>query len=921
MTVDGPEIGTLVVIVDRAKNLPNRKSIGKQDPYCAARLGKEAKKTETDRRGGQTPRWDQELRFTVHDSPDYYQLKVSVFNDDKKTEIIGETWVNLQEVIVPGGGQNDLWHNLNCKGKYAGEVRIEITYYDSRPKQEKAEKIRQTGANGVDDGGRDSLKGPRQPKAPVKRRPLPSDPVTGARPPQADDSPPRAYQPPSAVPEHVQTQVHGYQTPSYIPNHSPLQNVEYYTPPPRMPQPQGYAGSPNLTGNTNGYGTSPDVFSTSPTARQFPNDRYETYGHAPNGHTTNNQNNYGHGYDRYGGGEEHVDQRDLYDSGPAPYELPQPEDFDPPPSPGGPPPPPPAHRSRNGSQHVSPAPAMTSHDSYGFPSDRGSSNLHETPSHDMHRHSMPAYTQLNSYQAYTPPADQDQFRRSANAADFEQSPPRHHSYDSRYHGNYGSMQPTVEDAPPTPGPGNNSGQRGSGSRSTQYYDRRYDQVPSPAPLNLNGRESAASRKYSVSTVPSTQHSNGYGSTNSPASFRDQSVSSQTSYSTLPTQQRRISDEPVGGSPSPVDGYVEGYGLPPVPPTLVAGIDPNIAQEISDRIYADKRASYNQSVGNSSRGRFDSPPYQSSRPHPFSYQETAQPFVPAATTYDERQSRIATATVPIVKPRAISPDPRSPVRKSVSPAAPSPDKRRLSGVPFGPDSYNSLNPSLSGSTSTPSLSAKYDPNEPDPDAKIITHDGREVDPSDHIPESNYAPLLESKGPKYASQQPDRNYRPSPNGRQPNPSTGRTPLRQAAPRPQSMAASSPIQMSGGISEPSTPQNGRNRLQKKVNRMSAQPAPHSSPLAPISAYQDNTYAPSPRSLPRQHPGDYSNENYAPQQYGSSPGYRGTAAPPPIPAKIPVGPHAPPPHPNSADAWALLEEMKNIDLGNGRARRRGGR
>ena len=57
MTVDGPEIGTLVVVVDRAKNLPNRKSIGKQDPYCAARLGKEAKKTETDKRGGQTPRW------------------------------------------------------------------------------------------------------------------------------------------------------------------------------------------------------------------------------------------------------------------------------------------------------------------------------------------------------------------------------------------------------------------------------------------------------------------------------------------------------------------------------------------------------------------------------------------------------------------------------------------------------------------------------------------------------------------------------------------------------------------------------------------------------------------------------------------------------------------------------------------------
>jgi hypothetical protein len=57
MTVDGPVIGTLVAIFDRAKNLPNRRSMGKQDPYCAARLGKEAKKTATDRRGGQTPRW------------------------------------------------------------------------------------------------------------------------------------------------------------------------------------------------------------------------------------------------------------------------------------------------------------------------------------------------------------------------------------------------------------------------------------------------------------------------------------------------------------------------------------------------------------------------------------------------------------------------------------------------------------------------------------------------------------------------------------------------------------------------------------------------------------------------------------------------------------------------------------------------
>ncbi|KAI7296368.1 hypothetical protein KC315_g18760, partial [Hortaea werneckii] len=78
MSVDGPEIGTLVLICDRARNLPNRRTMGKQSAYCAARLGKEAKKTETDKRGGQTPKWDQELRYTVHDSPDYYTLKISI---------------------------------------------------------------------------------------------------------------------------------------------------------------------------------------------------------------------------------------------------------------------------------------------------------------------------------------------------------------------------------------------------------------------------------------------------------------------------------------------------------------------------------------------------------------------------------------------------------------------------------------------------------------------------------------------------------------------------------------------------------------------------------------------------------------------------------------------------------------------------
>lgn len=117
------------------------------------------------------------MRFNVHDSPDYYQLKVSVFNDDKKTELIGETWVALNQIVVPGGGTNDLWHRLNCKGRYAGDIRIELTYYDTRPKLEKAEERRQSAPiMGSMDQASSGVGGPRQPK-PVKRRPLPADPT------------------------------------------------------------------------------------------------------------------------------------------------------------------------------------------------------------------------------------------------------------------------------------------------------------------------------------------------------------------------------------------------------------------------------------------------------------------------------------------------------------------------------------------------------------------------------------------------------------------------------------------------------------------------------------------------------------------------------------------------------------------------
>jgi len=101
-------------------------------------------------------------------------------------------------VIKPGGGQNDVWHQLSFKGKYAGDVRIELTYYDirERPQEKKPAKERSSQPTESVCGSEISLPasrslGPRE----IKRRPLPQSPVAPVPIEQA------APQRPSKVPQ------------------------------------------------------------------------------------------------------------------------------------------------------------------------------------------------------------------------------------------------------------------------------------------------------------------------------------------------------------------------------------------------------------------------------------------------------------------------------------------------------------------------------------------------------------------------------------------------------------------------------------------------------------------------------------------------------------------------------------------------
>lgn len=652
------------------------------------------------------------MRFTVHDSPDYYQLKVSVFNDDKKTELIGETWVALDQIVVPGGGTNDLWHGLNCKGRYAGDIRIELTYYDTRPKLEKAEDRRQSASiMGSLDQGSGGIGGPRQPKQ-VKRRPLPADPTDPSR-------------------------------------SSPLPQ----TPPPT---------NQTLSGSQQRYVESPDDYgfrSTPPTDKRHHRLQDEQPRSSP---LTNNQ---------------------------------QPR------------------RSYNDSLNVAPAPSQPYFD------------LYDPTSQADYRHvtdPMPSQSPQNGQlfdreEEYDTEYKEDwQIRPLAQPLQngMTHSDPSLAMIDPRLRQNtmphaWPNAKTVMDDEgpPPPPPPAHRS-------------------IPATVPLNTRARGSNT------------------GSTPGSPLAKVQSSSSFSGHQT---------------SISPSNSQV--YLHQGMPPSLIPGYEPQSAENESDRMYERRISARQQS--------HDQPLPQAKSPTSAA-QSRQQPLPRTFENMQERRAHRYSAPVerypaPISKPRAVSPDPRLPVRKSLSPQPAPAERPQQSGIPFSPDSFDAYNPSISASNSVNDPGARYSTPEQAREASrqherqeklgdgpIIGHDGRIIDPSDHLPTDTWAPEPEQKTPTRRVPEVTVRFRNSPQGAQPMPSAGRRPLNEA----RTQSASTPLYAHSAGNSPSNPAH-RNRLQQ---------------------------------YPRVSPGNI---------------------PPPVPGKVPMG--------VGKEDWgtdALSEEMRRIDIGSGRRR-----
>ncbi|KAG8529581.1 uncharacterized protein KY384_006218 [Bacidia gigantensis] len=865
MTVDGPEIGTLVVIIDRAKNLPNRKTMGKQDPYCAARLGKEAKKTETDKRGGQTPRWDQELRFTVHDSPDYYKLKVSVFNDDKKTELIGEVWLGLEDIVVRGGGQNDLWHTLSCKGRYAGDIRIELTYYDTRPKDNKVEDRRQsTPTEDTPEAPREGLSGPRQPR-PMKRRPLPRNP-TEATPPSSHPQTPQSMhheQPPIPQQRHVE---------------SP-DDYQFYTPP-QQPQHHQYQEQSrnDLPDIDDGYsahqGYSPQQYSLPPLpVRSSP--LHQVNPQPP-------QNLY----------------HDELEDNVYPPQMPQHHH----------------HRQPYAEEEDDSA-------THSYIEDRTT-----LPQQGLPRPQPQRYHQVQKQLPITPHGTvSSQQQRPTNSVDsygtYVSSPPsslRHESPETWSDQGNGLDD---DDGPPPPPTHRESSSR-SLPQTPQNSDLRgYASAPAPSPLQARNQRTSISHSP-LSQVHTVQANPAGMLSTSPSPYEHSHHSnSASSRHSLPQNRQRQTHPPVRESmPS---SLVAGYEARATPDEESVSSDPRHIephphflqqipreQQMSEPVLPTQRQvlAQRQVPLNAIRPGLDPRGHRNSVPVPG--------MRPGISNPDLRTPK--RKSVSIQQPGS------APHERPQSDLPFSPDSFNT----FNPqiDSANTINqagPAYTTPDQAREAAVQHDRDLQRGDGPIIGNDGRVIDPSDHLPADTWAPEPEQKAPKRGPEvtlrfkhSPQSSARPMP---QPA-AARRAPLAEARPNALPMQHPTMPQQTQSYSADNSPvsSSARARLQKKSRVGMGMGAPNSSPVVPTL----ETAAAAPRqfpTMPRHSASDYpirERENYGfmggSPTYGGdgrSPGGSGGGRAPPVPMKVPIG--------SGQEDWgnpadrALSEELRGIDIG----------
>ncbi|KAJ7220105.1 C2 domain-containing protein, partial [Mycena pura] len=126
-------ISRAVIVVLKARNLID-KYFWKQDVFAQVKLNGDAKRTQVDVKGGQTPEWDEEIRVPILKDAHERNRKLEVScwaKEPRKEENIGTGIVDLTETLKTG--EFDDWVRLDVSGVVRGEIYLEMTFFANAP--------------------------------------------------------------------------------------------------------------------------------------------------------------------------------------------------------------------------------------------------------------------------------------------------------------------------------------------------------------------------------------------------------------------------------------------------------------------------------------------------------------------------------------------------------------------------------------------------------------------------------------------------------------------------------------------------------------------------------------------------------------------------------------------------------------------
>jgi len=717
----------------------------------------------------------------VRNSPDYKSLKITVFNDDKKTDLIGETTLKLDKILVKGGGTDDGWRGLKCKEKYAGEILVELTFWDMRPKETPpvGEKRLEQALGGREKEREREKEAPRKvggaremvssKDRTVKRRPLPSDPTRSSR---------EDVSQPVSVPEKRTRRLRHSYHPGYEYNqpHNQHSYPELQHPQHRTPR-----------GSSRTVAMAPDP---SPVATGI--------------------------YDPYG--DSHIPGGDVFGR----FE----EDGDPHGQP--PPPPPPTHR-----RHYDASPG---HHSPNPP------HPHQQAIHKRHKsqHQLKHYQSVPDWQYHQQQQQQQQQSHSPDPREREMH--RSNSYDPRlpaqdqYGGSYPGPQTRyrgqddydeyayspnavastahLRQERPLTYHDENPGLSSGSTQASSFEDYRGEDDAPPPPPPPHGHSPAPMRFDEPNWgnhKPKTKEEEDLGL---PSYELSTQLAHRRSYSDMNARALEARRPSVGIESSPTRNGM------PIPPSLVPGIDPFVAEQMSGRIEAERGLgfadmssgplqlegpqSHSQVIQHRSSQNYHRPQVEEvqdvqlyqpqllpedqvvGRPVTVkkSREQRSAPMVKPMPIHGERDD-----VVPAVGATASSVRRNStlvmvvPERKPVPPAEPV-----FEGLPFSPDSFDLINPGPSASLEAAINGPGPTYNTPKgaeeaarrwnaeskrgklPSKMIVPGTNRVLDGTDVLPPESFAPEPERRGGRSPRPPPPvpAEYRRHSTGRQRSPS---------------------------------------------------------------------------------------------------------------------------------------------------------